>query len=265
MRYIKTYESFKTNETLDMFTMPVDPIAGAADVYGDIWNYLKEKASDIAKTLGNKWNEFKDKVSELADKVVELIGDKLSEVIKNIEYVFKSPIQDLTFEDIKKGLQNMPQVQALTKTNEEFDFHPKAGVELDGSNPLSISKDDPLIQKILGIFQFIFKLNFLSCFAPLAAVFAFYFGFFTGVPTSILVTYMAVAIFGVIRTLLYRAMEKPKKEMSEEEKNDLQSWQKIKSEIEGKGGTWDDFNTRIVQAKKDWLSSGKKSYEWLTA
>lgn len=205
MKYIKTYESFKTNETLDMFTMPVDPIAGAADVYGDIWNYLKDKASDIVKILGNKWNEFKDKVSELADKVVELIGDKLSEVIKNIEYVFKSPIQDLTFEDIKKGLQNMPQVQELTKTNEEFDFHKKSGME-NMADP-GISKDDPLIQKVLGVFQFIFKVNMFMCFVPLAAVFAFNFGFYTGMIPSIIVTFLGVAIFGVIRTLLYRSSE----------------------------------------------------------
>lgn len=205
MKYIKTYESFNVNETLDMFTMPVDPIAGAADVYGDIWNYLKDKASDIVKTLGNKWNEFKGKVSELADKVVELIGDKLSEVIKNIEYIFKSPIQDLTFEDIKRGLQNMPQVQELTKTNEEFDFHKKSGMENMGDP--GISKDDPLIQKVLGVFQFIFKVNMFMCFAPLAAVFAFNFGFYTGMIPSIIVTFLAVAIFGVIRTLLYRASE----------------------------------------------------------
>ena len=36
MRYIKTYESFKINETGDMFFMPVDPIPGAADVWSDI-------------------------------------------------------------------------------------------------------------------------------------------------------------------------------------------------------------------------------------
>lgn len=210
MKYIKTYESFNVNETLDMMTMPVDPIAGAADVYGDIWNYLKGKVSDIVKTLGNKWNEFVDKASEFINKIVELIGERSKEVIKNIENIFAKPLVDLTFDDIKRGLKNMPQVQELNRTNEEFDFHPKAGVEIDGQNPLSISKDDPLIQKILGIFQFIFKLNFVSCFAPFAAVFAFYFGFYTGIIPSIIVTYIGVVVFGVIRTLLYRASESEK-------------------------------------------------------
>ena len=208
MRYIKTYESFNVNETMDMMTMPVDPIAGAADVYGDIWNYLKDKVGDIAKTLGNKWNEFVDKASEFIHKIVEVIGERSKEVIKNIENIFAKPIVDLTFEDIKRGLKNMPQVQELTRTNEEFDYHKKSGMEYM-SDP-GIYKDDPLIQKILGIFQSIFKLNMFMCFVPFAAVFAFYFGFYTGIIPSIIVSYIGVVVFGVIRTLLYRASESEK-------------------------------------------------------
>lgn len=214
MKYIKTYESFNVNETLDMLTMPVDPIAGAADVYGDIWNYLKGKVSDIAKTLGNKWNEFVDKASEFISKIVERINYP-KEVIKNIENIFAKPAQDLTFEDIKKGLKNMPEVQELSKSkdgvpfaNEEFDYHKKSGMEYM-SDP-GIHKDDPLIQKILGIFQSIFKLNMFMCFVPFAAVFAFYFGFYTGIIPSIIVSYIGVVVFGVIRTLLYRASESEK-------------------------------------------------------
>ena len=35
MKHLRTYESFSINEELmDMMTMPVDPIKGAAQVYG---------------------------------------------------------------------------------------------------------------------------------------------------------------------------------------------------------------------------------------
>lgn len=222
MRYVKTYESFRTenledlqkiinfNNSLNLNESLLDDII---DFFKNIWDYLKEKASDVVEFLGDKWNEFKDKVSELANKIVELIGDKLGEVMKNIESVFGKPAQDLSFEDIKRGLQNMSQVQELTKTNEEFDYHKKSGME-DMADP-SISKDDPLMQKILGIFQFIFKVNMFACFAPLAFVFAYFFGFYTGMIPSIIVTYIGVAIFGVIRTLLYRSTEKTKEKIKD--------------------------------------------------
>ena len=222
MKYIKTYESFKSgdlylkNSNFNYIeSLNENLLDDIINFFKNIWNYLKDKASDVVEFLGDKWNDFTDRLSEFSNKVVEVVGDKLGEVMKNIESVFGKPAHDLSFEDIKSGLKNIPQVQELTKTNEEFEYHPKAGVEIDGSNPLSISKDDPLIQKILGIFQFIFKLNFASCFVPLAAVFAYFFGFWTGVIPSILVTYIAVAIFGVIRTLLYRSAEKAKSKLKD--------------------------------------------------
>jgi hypothetical protein len=95
----------------------------------------------------------------------------------------------------------------------KFDYHQKSGME-DMGDP-SISKDDPLMQKILGIFQLIFKVNMFACFAPLAFVFAYFFGFYTGVIPSIIVTYIAVSIFGVIRTLLYRSAEDAKSKLKD--------------------------------------------------
>ena len=60
MRYIKTYESFNINETMDMMTMPVDPIAGAADVY-----------SDIAKAIGNKIDEITKLLKKFICKLIQ--------------------------------------------------------------------------------------------------------------------------------------------------------------------------------------------------
>jgi hypothetical protein len=68
MKYIKTYESFNINETMDMMTMPVDPIAGAADVY-----------KDIAKAIGNKIDAITTSLKKAA----------LPEVNKIKDYMFK--------------------------------------------------------------------------------------------------------------------------------------------------------------------------------
>lgn len=62
MRYIKTYESFNVNETMDMFTMPVDPIKGMGDLY-----------SDIAKAIGNKIGEITNSLKKAALPEVEKI------------------------------------------------------------------------------------------------------------------------------------------------------------------------------------------------
>ena len=71
MRYVKTYESFKSdlylknsnfNNSLNLNESLLDDII---NFFKNIWDYLKEKASDVVEFLGDKWNEFKDKVSEL--------------------------------------------------------------------------------------------------------------------------------------------------------------------------------------------------------
>ena len=69
MRYIKTYESFNVNETMDMMFMPVDPIAGAADVY-----------KDIAKAIGNKISEITTSIKKAALPEVEKIKDYMIKI-----------------------------------------------------------------------------------------------------------------------------------------------------------------------------------------
>ena len=62
MKHIKTFESFNINETMDMMTMPVDPIVGAADVY-----------SDIADAIGNKIGEITNALKKAASPEVDKI------------------------------------------------------------------------------------------------------------------------------------------------------------------------------------------------
>lgn len=50
MRYLKTYESFQTNETLDMFTMPVDPIKGFSDVWDTFDKNLRSELTRLGVT-----------------------------------------------------------------------------------------------------------------------------------------------------------------------------------------------------------------------
>lgn len=142
MKHLKTFESFITNETLDMMTMPVDPIAGAADVYGDVKNYLKDK-----------FNAFEEKVEEFVDGIVEeLDADK---VLSNIEKYFGKPAQDLSFKDIKLGLEKHNEAFA-----DRYDAADPYGDEYLGS-PLKDVKGGPA-QKILHILQTITGVNLLT-------------------------------------------------------------------------------------------------------
>lgn len=144
MKYIKTYESFNVNETMDMMTMPVDPIAGAAEVY-----------ADVAKYLGGKFNYAVAKVEEAAESVVEKLGSKANEVLDSVERYFGVNPNELTYDMV---------VDKLKATNESFvaryDSTDPYGDESLGS-PLSNVKGG-VIQKIGAILQTIFGINLLS-------------------------------------------------------------------------------------------------------
>lgn len=99
MRYLKTFESFNINETLDMMTMPVDPIAGASDVY-----------SDIAKAIGNKIGEITTslkkatapEVAKIKDFMMKNFGTTTPELnVENAEKLYKL----LGLDSIKEGYQ----------------------------------------------------------------------------------------------------------------------------------------------------------------
>ena len=51
MKHLKTFESFSINETMDMMTLPVDPIPGSIDVYSEVFKSIGYKINDIVNPL----------------------------------------------------------------------------------------------------------------------------------------------------------------------------------------------------------------------
>ena len=118
MRYIKTFESFNINETMDMMTMPVDPIAGAADVY-----------SDIAKAIGNKISEITTSLKKAS----------LSEVNK-IKYFMLKTFGTTTPEFNEENAEKLYKVLGLDSVKEGYQEGENLAVKLCG-----------VIKQILGI------------------------------------------------------------------------------------------------------------------
>lgn len=188
MKYIKTFESFKLNETQDMMFMPVDPIKGAAEVY-----------SDIADALGGKFHEALDKVEEVAEAVVEKIGGKASEVLSSVERFFGIPAEELTYDAI---------VAKLEKSNESFvdkydETDPYDGHGETMTTPLKDIKGGP-VQKILAILQRVFAINMLSI-GLLGTFVAWIAGISVSVAVSFLVAIAAFVIIHIVRKLIAMA------------------------------------------------------------
>jgi len=91
MKYVKTFESFKLNESQDMMFMPVDPIKGSVDVLSDIWDTVGEYVEE-----GKEW--FQGKLKKFVDLIIKSLDMK--EIIKKIEAYFGIDAHDLT---IKKA------------------------------------------------------------------------------------------------------------------------------------------------------------------
>jgi hypothetical protein len=106
MKYVKTFESFNLNETLDMFTLPVDPIPGSEDVLSDISQWF----SETGEFIWNKINEFidwckkilnKENLKEYFSKLFEAIGE-LSKIQLNraSNLFFSKDYHDVEWNDI---------------------------------------------------------------------------------------------------------------------------------------------------------------------
>jgi len=106
MKYVKTFESFNLNETLDMFTLPVDPIPGSEDVLSDISQWV----SETGEFIWNKINEFidwckkilnKENLKEYFSKLFEAIGE-LSKIQLNraSNLFFSKDYHDVEWNDI---------------------------------------------------------------------------------------------------------------------------------------------------------------------
>ena len=127
MRYIKTYESFKINETGDMFFMPVDPIPGAADVWSDILEGLYDFIQRFYK--GTK-ELFTKGVEKFCEAIFKLIGDH-QEILDKVTKYFGTPATDLTWKDVYRGIMNK-NPELVKESNEEESSFQKVGSILQG-------------------------------------------------------------------------------------------------------------------------------------
>ena len=80
MKYISTYESFSVNETMDMFTLPVDPIPGMKDVISDIGQWFTQTGEFLWNKLTSFIDWIKSKISipgikEYFSQLFEAIGE----------------------------------------------------------------------------------------------------------------------------------------------------------------------------------------------
>ena len=92
MKYISTYESFSVNETMDMFTLPVDPIPGMKDVISDIGQWFTQTGEFLWNKLTSFIDWIKSKISipgikEYFSQLFEAIGE-LSKIQLNKEFIF---------------------------------------------------------------------------------------------------------------------------------------------------------------------------------
>jgi len=223
MRYIKTFESFNVNETMDMFTMPSDPIAGAADVYKDIANWIKTEATELYKFVSDRFDEFMDKIEEVVEMMADLIDTTGDKVAKNIEKMF-GPITTLSYSEVKRAIlskygNQLETAIKETKANEGYYWEPQpiklskdqhkeqeAGTGNDFTN---LPKDSGLVQTVLAILQNIFALNLRACGVPLAFIISLVFGSlgFTAVISmlvSITAGIIALMVIGASRRLVYK-------------------------------------------------------------
>ena len=93
MKYIKTYESFSVNETMDMMFMPVDPIAKMGDVYSGFYKEIKSKIKsffDAIKKEGDETKEAFDLVVKASKGEIELTEDQKNKIWTQLKDVFKT-------------------------------------------------------------------------------------------------------------------------------------------------------------------------------
>ena len=157
MRYLKTFESFNINETMDMMFMPVDPIAGAADVYSDIWNSMKEYAKKGVDFLEG----LSEKASELLDKLIGYLKMPFEDILKKIEQFFGvTTSSDLTFKLIFDTLsKKYPADKLVKESREEITSHNKSAKEEAMKKHMDEETTKSVEQKVLSILQYIFGIN----------------------------------------------------------------------------------------------------------
>ena len=80
MKHLTNYQDFSVNETMDMFTLPVDPIPGMKDVFSDIGQWFTETGEFLWNKLTSFIDWIKSKISipgikEYFSQLFEAIGE----------------------------------------------------------------------------------------------------------------------------------------------------------------------------------------------
>jgi hypothetical protein len=122
MKYIKTFESFKLNETLDMMTFPVDPIPATLDVYADAFDSAKQTIVEFADDLVGGVKNFEKSISSLIDFLFEKIG--LEKAVKALSDLFGFKNNESFFADDAEGRQttNWKTPNAFVEFLKSIDF-----------------------------------------------------------------------------------------------------------------------------------------------
>jgi len=93
MKYIKTFESFNINETMDMMTMPVDPIDASTETYEGFYKEMKKKVASFIDSIKNEGKETKEAfnlVIKASKDEVELTKEERKVVYDQLKDVFKT-------------------------------------------------------------------------------------------------------------------------------------------------------------------------------
>jgi len=125
MKYISTYESFSVNETMDMFTLPVDPIPGIKDVISDIGEWFTQTGEFLWNKLTSFIDWLKSKISipgikEYFSQLFEAIGE-LSKIQLNrvTNLFFDKEYTKVEWSDLNVGtVKNL--YQKITTSIKEF-------------------------------------------------------------------------------------------------------------------------------------------------
>jgi len=93
MKYVIKYEKFSVNETMDMFTLSVDPIPGMKDVMSDIGDFISNTGEFIWEKLTAFMSWIKDKLKdckEFFSQLFEAIGEMSKIQLNKITNLFFS-------------------------------------------------------------------------------------------------------------------------------------------------------------------------------
>ena len=59
MRHLKNFKNYRVNETLDLMTLPVDPLIGLEDIFYNFYLDLKENINSFIESVQNESDEVK--------------------------------------------------------------------------------------------------------------------------------------------------------------------------------------------------------------